>query len=82
MSYFYFFHCLLDLSCGECNAISLYFLCRSLNGSVCLVWCVSDSIFTKQFAVSLGMVSDWTGLWVRSWTSNVTNAGSIPGEFD
>ena len=24
------FDCLLDLSCGECNVISLYFLCRSV----------------------------------------------------
>ena len=27
-------YCLLDLSCGEWNVISLYFLCCSVNGSV------------------------------------------------
>ena len=28
------FFCLLDPSCGECNVISLYFMCCSVNGSV------------------------------------------------
>ena len=32
--------CLLDLSCCECHAISLYFMYCSVNGSVCLVCCV------------------------------------------
>ena len=35
--YFYFVYCLLDLSGGECDVISLYFMCCSVNGSVCLV---------------------------------------------
>ena len=30
------FYCLLDLSCSECNVISLYVLCWSVNG---YVWC-------------------------------------------
>ena len=30
--------------CGECNGISLYFMCCSVNGSVCLVCCVFDSV--------------------------------------
>ena len=30
------FYCLLDLSCGECDVISLYFVCFSVNGSVCV----------------------------------------------
>ena len=30
-------YCLLDLSCGECDVISLYFMCFSVNGSICLV---------------------------------------------
>ena len=42
--YFCFVYCLLDLSCCECNVISLYFLWCSVNGSVCLVCCVSDSV--------------------------------------
>ena len=41
---FTLFYCLLDLSYGECNVISLYFLCCSLNGSVCLVCYVFDSV--------------------------------------
>ena len=41
---FTLFYCLLDLICGECNVISLYFLCCSVNGSVCLVWCVSKRV--------------------------------------
>ena len=32
------------MSCGECNVISLYFLYCSVNGSVCVVCCVSDSV--------------------------------------
>ena len=35
----------MDLSCVECYVISLYFLCCSVNGSVCLVCCVFDSVF-------------------------------------
>ena len=33
---FALFYCLLDLSCGEYNVISLFVLCSSVNGSVCL----------------------------------------------
>ena len=38
------FYCLLDLSCGECNVISLFVLCCSANGSVCFVRYVSDRV--------------------------------------
>ena len=38
----YFYFVLLPL--GECNVISLYFLCCTVNGSVCLVCWMSDSI--------------------------------------
>ena len=31
------FYCLLDLSCSECEVISLYFMYCSVNGSVCFV---------------------------------------------
>ena len=41
--FFTLFYCLLDLSCSECDVMSLYFLCCSVNVSVCLVCCVSDS---------------------------------------
>ena len=32
------------MSCGECNVVSWYGLCFSVNGSVCFVCCVSDSV--------------------------------------
>ena len=38
------FYCLLVLSCGECDVISLYSMCGSVNGSVCLVCCVFASV--------------------------------------
>ena len=34
----------MDLSCGQCNVISLFCQYCSVNGSVCLVCCVSDNI--------------------------------------
>ena len=46
--------------CGECNVISLYFMCCSVNGSVCVVCGVSDSVLNclvKQFAMCLGVVA-------------------------
>ena len=52
------FYCLLDLSCGECNVISLYFMCCSVNVSVCLV-CLTVFVncLVKQFlAICLGVV--------------------------
>ena len=40
-----FLFVLLPLAtCGECDVISLYFMCCSVNGSVCLVCCVFDSV--------------------------------------
>ena len=29
--FIYFIHCVLDLSCGECDVLSLYAMCRSVN---------------------------------------------------
>ena len=52
-------YCLLDLSCGECNVIALYVLCYSVNGSVCFVCCVSDSVcelFGETIVICLGVV--------------------------
>ena len=34
----------MNLSCGECDIISLHFICCSINGYVCLVCCVFDSV--------------------------------------
>ena len=41
------FYCLLDLSCGECNVVSLYFLFCSVNGYVCLVFDSVCEMFDK-----------------------------------
>ena len=41
---FALFECLLDLRSGECNVVSLYVLCCPVNGSVCFVCCVFDSV--------------------------------------
>ena len=40
MVIFTLFYCLMDLSCDKCDVISLYFMCCSVNGSVCLVCCI------------------------------------------
>ena len=53
--YFYFVYSLLDLRSSECDVVSLYFLCCSVNVPVslvccsvnefvCLVCCVFDSV--------------------------------------
>ena len=42
--YFCLFYCLLILRSGECNVVSLYVLCCPVNGSVCFVCCVFDSV--------------------------------------
>ena len=53
--YFTLFYCLLDLSCGECDVISLYFMCCQDNGSVCLVCCMFVNCLVKQFEICLGV---------------------------
>ena len=52
-------YCLVHLSCGESNVISLYELCWSVHAYICFVCCVSDSVgelFVIQFAICLGVV--------------------------
>ena len=47
----------MDLSCGECDVISFYFLCWSVNGYVCLVCLkVFVNCLVKQLAIFLGVV--------------------------
>ena len=55
--YFYILYCLLDLSCGECDVIYFYFMCCSVNGSVCLVCCVFVNCLLKYLAICLGVVA-------------------------
>ena len=54
--FFTLFYFLLDLSCGECDVLSLYFMCCPVNGSVCLVCFVFVNGLVKQFAICLGVV--------------------------
>ena len=35
--FFTLLYCHLDLTCGECDVISLYFMCCSVNGCVALL---------------------------------------------
>ena len=43
---------LLDLRSSECDVVSLYVVCCSVNVSVCFVYCL-----VKQFAMCLGVVA-------------------------
>ena len=52
---FALFYCLLDLRSGECDVLSLYVLCCSVNGSVCFVCCVFVNCLVKQFSICLGV---------------------------
>ena len=54
---FTLFYCLLDLGCGECYVISLYFGCWSVSVSVSLVWCVFVNCLVKQFAICFCVVT-------------------------
>ena len=57
---FTLFYGLWNLSCSDCNTISLYFLCCPVHGSVCLVCGVFDSVgelFGEQFAIVLGVIA-------------------------
>ena len=42
--YFTLFYSLLDLRSRECDVVSLYVVCYSVNVSVCFVYCVFDSV--------------------------------------
>ena len=57
--YFYFVYCLLDLSCGECNVISLY-CCVALLMDLFFLCVVCLTVFVnclvKQSAICLGVV--------------------------
>ena len=46
------------MSCSECDVISLYFMCCSVNGSICLV-CLTVFVncLVKQFAMCLDVVA-------------------------
>ena len=50
------FYSLLDLRSSECDVVSLYVVCCSVNVSVCFVCCVLDNV-CEQFTVCLGVVA-------------------------
>ena len=51
------FYNLLDLRSSECDVVSLYVVCCSVNVSVCLVSCVFVNCLVKQFAMCFGVVA-------------------------
>ena len=58
--YFYLFYSLLDLRSSECNVVSLYVVCCSVNVSVVLcVACLTVFVncLVKQFAMCVGVVA-------------------------
>ena len=48
---------LLHLRSSECDVVSLYVVCCSVNVSVCFVCCVVVNCLVKQFAMCLGVVA-------------------------
>ena len=42
--YFNLFYSLFDLRSSECDVVSLYVVCFSVNVSVCFVCCMFDSV--------------------------------------
>ena len=55
--FFTLFYGLLDLRSSECDVVSLYVLCCSVNVSVCFVCCVFVNCLVKQFEMCLGVVA-------------------------
>ena len=54
---------LLDLRSGECNGVSLYVLCCRVNGSVCFVCCVFDSV-CELFGETIRNMFGWVCYFV------------------
>ena len=61
------------MSCGEYNGISLYAMCCSVNGSVCFVCCVSDSV-CELFGETICNTFECGCLNVMVWFSEVGGA--------
>ena len=60
MSCYFLFYCLLDLSCSECDVISLCF-CFALLMDLFVLWIACLTVFVnclvKQFTMCLGVVA-------------------------
>ena len=50
------FYSLLDLISSECDVVSLYVVCCSVNVYVCFVCYLFVNCLVKQFAISVGVV--------------------------
>ena len=57
VGFFSLFYSLLDLRSSECDVVSLYVVCCSVNVSVCFMCCVFVNCLVKQFAMCLGIVA-------------------------
>ena len=75
---FALFYCLLDLRSGECNVVSLYVVCCSVNVSVCFVCCVLDSVcelfgetIRNMFGYVCYFVVECDGVVKCGWTCSV-----------
>ena len=75
---FTLFYCLFDMSCGECDVISFYFMCCSVNGSVCLECCVFDGVcelfgetIHNKFGCVCYFVVECDGVVVCGWRCSV-----------
>ena len=73
---------LLDLSCGECNVISLYFMCCSVNGCVaCLTVFVNCLVKSDEDVCCSVMFNTLVGVFMFSVTWSellMTSAISCP----
>ena len=47
----------MDLRSSECDVVSMYVVCCSVNVSVCFVCCVFVNRLVKQLAMCLGVVA-------------------------
>ena len=67
----------MDLRSSECDVVSLYVLCWSVNGSVCFVCCVFVNCLVKQFAICLvKQFAICLGVFAI-WLLNVMNLFSV-----
>ena len=70
---FAWLYCLLDMISSECNVVSLYVVCCSVNGSVCFV-CVCE-LFSKTIRNMFGCVCyfvvECDGVIVCGWRCSI-----------
>ena len=67
----FFLYCLLDMRSGECDVVSLYVLCYSINGSVCFVCCVFHQTIHNMFGCVCYFVVEYDGVVECGWIDYV-----------